>query len=74
MAGRSIAPFVLRVQELEKENEQLRAEIQKYKDSEHGLYKYGGGCRCEVCKKAKSDSSKKYLQNVKARKLAEKDN
>jgi hypothetical protein len=42
------------------------------KNGKHGLYKYGGGCRCDLCKKAKSDSMKKYLKNTKAKKALEK--
>jgi hypothetical protein len=45
----------------------LQAEIEKLKYSDHGLYKYGGGCRCDVCRAAKSESQKRYLQNVKKR-------
>lgn len=28
----------------------------------HGMSEYTNGCRCEVCKKAKSEYMKKYLK------------
>ncbi len=71
----SISEFLSKsLSEQEKILTDLQNKIQSYKDKEHGLYKYGGGCRCEICKKAKSDSMKKYLKNIKAKKALEQEN
>lgn len=46
--------------EQEKILNEMESKLKAYETAEHGLYRYSKGCRCEICKSAKSDSQKKY--------------
>lgn len=46
--------------EQEKILNEMDSKLRAYQTAEHGLYRYSKGCRCDICKSAKSDSQKKY--------------
>jgi len=58
----SEAKMSMEMDKLKAENAQLKKQIENYKNKEHGLYKYGQGCRCEICKTAKRESMQKYFK------------
>lgn len=60
---KSEAFMAMEMDKLKAENAELKKQLQEIRNREHGLYKYGQGCRCDICKAAKRESMQKYFKN-----------